>query len=220
MRTWSRASRSTSACAPIARQKAPAIWQQQIEAWEARQAGDTADAERRFEAAQRLAKARGFRFLSADKVAQLPREDLLARVEAATGRGGEPDTKEAAALSGGFQEPSVTETRALGLHWELAKDRTRGKSADQLRRWVNPRKKAVKNFVEVVGDKAVREMTGDDMLDFSNWRVERMEEERLTPDSANKDFIHLGDDLKTANMMKRLGLVLPLSGYALKKGDE
>jgi len=203
----------------VARQKAPAIWQQQIEAWEARQAGDTADAERRFEAAQRLAKARGFRFLSADKVARLPREELLARIEAATGRDGEPDAKEAAAVLGGAQEPQITVSRALALYWELAKDRTRGKSADQLRRWENPRKKAVKNFVDVVGDKALSEIAPDDMLDFRNWWMERLDEGGLTPDSANKDLIHLGDVLKTVNRMKRLGLVLPLTDLGFKKSE-
>ncbi len=85
----------------IARQKAPAIWQEQIEAWEARQAGDTADAEKRYEAAQRLAKARGFRFLSAERVAQLPTEELLQRMESAKKRDGDPDMAEAAAILGG-----------------------------------------------------------------------------------------------------------------------
>lgn len=203
----------------VARQKAPALWHQQIEIWEALQAGDTADAERRYEAAQRLAKARGFRFLSADKVAQLPMGEILQRIEAAKGRDGEPDARRAAAVLGGAQEPQITVSRALALYWDLAKDRTRGKSADQLRRWENPRKKAVKNFVGVVGDKAVGEITSDDMLDFRNWWMERLEDGGLTPDSANKDLIHLGDVLKTVNKMKRLGLVLPLTDLGFKKSE-
>ena len=203
----------------VARQKAPALWQQQIEIWEALQAGDTADAERRYEAAQRLAKARGFRFLSADKVAQLPWQEILERGEAAMDARGALVPKQAEAMLGGAQEPQITVSRALSLYWDLAKDRTRGKSADQLRRWENPRKKAVKNFVDVVGDKAMSAITPDDMLDFRNWWMERLDEEGLTPDSANKDLIHLGDVLKTVNKMKRLGLVLPLSDLAFKKGE-
>ncbi|VDC29487.1 hypothetical protein PARPLA_03105 [Rhodobacteraceae bacterium THAF1] len=47
----------------LAEAKAPAIWQQLVEGWEAKLAGEDADAERAFEAAQKLAVARGFRYL-------------------------------------------------------------------------------------------------------------------------------------------------------------
>ncbi|MEM6890270.1 MAG: DUF6538 domain-containing protein [Pseudomonadota bacterium] len=203
----------------VARQKAPALWQQQIEYWEALQAGDTVDAERRYEAAQRLAKARGFRFLSAGEVAKLPLHEILERGEAAMDATGALMPKQTAAFLGGAREPQITVSRALELYWELAKDRTQGKSADQLRRWENPRKKAVKNFIDVVGDKVLNTISPDDMLDFRSWWMERLEEEGLAPDSANKDLIHLGDVLKTVNKMKRLGLVLPLSDLAFKKAE-
>ncbi len=106
----------------------------------------------------------------------------------------------------------------------LAADKTLGKSDDQLRRWKNPRKKAVRNFIEVVGgDKALPDITGDDMLDFrGGWWLEKLESDNLTPpNSANKDLIHLGGDvLKTVNKMKRLGLVLPpLSDLSFKEGE-
>jgi len=80
-----------------------------------------------------------------------------------------PDTLDAAALLGGAKEPPLTVSKALEHYWTLAKDKTLGKSEDQLRRWKNPRKKAVGNFIAVVGDKAIKDITGDDMLDFRNW---------------------------------------------------
>ncbi|WP_444460563.1 hypothetical protein [Rhodobacter capsulatus] len=127
--------------------------------------------------------------------------------------------REAAALLGAEKAPPLSVSAALELYWTLAKDKTLGKSEDQLRRWKNPRVKAVKNFIAVVGDKAIHDITGDDMLDFRNWWMERLEEEDLTANSANKDLIHLGDVLKTVNRMKRLGLVLPLSDLSFKEGD-
>lgn len=202
----------------VAKVKAPAAWSQMIEAWEARLAGDADDAEVRFEAARSLAAVRGHRYMSAAKVAQLPREALLERVEAIPRRAGRPDTREAAALLGGAAEPPITVRRALEIYWTIAKDRTLGKSEDQLRRWKNPRTKAIENFVQVVGNKPLAEITGDDMLDFRNWWVERLEAEDLTPNSANKDLIHLGDVLKCVNRMKRLGLVLPLTDLSFKEG--
>jgi integrase len=203
----------------VANAKAPIAWQHILEAWEARLAGDTADAERRFEAAKELAAVRGHRYLPAARIATLPREELLARIEATRGRDGEPDMREAAAVLGGVPEPQITVTRALDLYWGLAADKAIGKSDDQLRRWKNPRVKAVRNFVEVIGDKALPDITGDDMLDFRGWWMEKLEADGLTPNSANKDLIHLGDVLRTVNRMKRLGLVLPLSDLSFKEGE-
>lgn len=197
--------------------KAPLIWAEQIEAWEARLAGDTSDAEARFEAAAELAQRRGYRYLTAEKVAELPRSELLERVETVAEQRHDP--QEAAALLGGVAEPPITVERALELYWPLAKDRTVGKSDDQLRRWRNPRIKAVRNFVAVCGNLPINEISGDNMLDFRAWWVERVDVEGLTANSANKDIGHLGDVLKTVNKMKRLGLVLPLTDLNLKEGE-
>ena len=112
----------------LAKLKAEAAWAELIEAWEARLAGDTEDAERRFEAARELAERRGFRFLPAAKVGALPVAELLERVEAVPEHKGEPNPVEAAALLGGVSEPPVTVTRALDLYWGLTKDKTLGKS--------------------------------------------------------------------------------------------
>lgn len=206
----------------VARTKEAATWEQMLAAWEAKLAGDTTDAVQRFAAARDLAEARGFRYMRADQVAKLPVEELRDRFAAIPGfkvQPEKPDMLEASALLGGAKEPALTVSKALELYWTLAKDKTLGKSEDQLRRWKNPRLKAVKNFIAVVGDKAMKDISGDDMLDFRNWWMERLEEEDLTPNSANKDLIHLGDILKTVNRMKRLGLVLPLTDLSFKESD-
>ncbi len=145
---------------------------------------------------------------------------LLARIEAVPLRNSQPDRHDAAAILGGATEPKITVSRALELYWTLAADRSREKSEDQVRRWKNPRKKAVANFVAVVGDKALEDISGDDMLDFRGWWMEKLESDDLTPNSANKDLIHIGDVLKTVNKMKRLGLVLPLTDLSFKEGEK
>ena len=204
----------------IATTKEVTAWANMVEGWEALLAGDSSDAETRFEAARELASARGFRFMKVADVAKLEREELLTRIEAVTQTNSGPDLKVAAAVLGGAVEPDITVSKALKLYWTLAKDKTLGKSEDQLRRWKNPRVKAVKNFVDLIGDKALAKITGDDMLDFRSWWMERMELEDLTANSGNKDLVHLGDIFKTVNRMKRLGLVLPLSDLAIKEGEQ
>lgn len=203
----------------VAASKANMAWDHLIEGWEARLAGDTTDAEARFEAARHLAGVRGFRYLNAASVAKLPLEELLQRVEAVKGAPKKPDFKEASAVLGGATDPPITIGRALELFWGLAADRTIGKSDDQLRRWKNPYIKAIKNLIAVIGDKTMAEISGDDMLDFRQWWIEKIATEELTPNSANKDLTHIGSVLKTVNKMKRLGLVLPLTDLALKDGE-
>ncbi len=204
----------------IAENKAKRAWAQMIEGWEARLAGDSSDAEARFAAAQELAAVRGFRYLDVDRVKRLPVDALVDRVEAIDAPGGAPNKAEATALLGTAQEPAVTVEKALELYWGLARDKTFGKSEDQLRRWRNPRIKAVRNFVDVIGDKPLDQITRDDMLDFRQYWLERIETEGLTANSANKDLIHLGDVLKTINRMKRLGLDLPLGELSFKEGEK
>lgn len=205
----------------VAAQKAEAVWNELIEGWEARLAGRSAEAEERFEAARDLAAARGVRFLSARAVAELPIGEVLERVESVAPAGApeEPDLIEAAALLGGAGEAPITVSRALELYWDMTRDQVLDKSDDQVRRWKNPRKKAIRNFINVVGNKPIAAITADDMGDFRNAWMERIEIEGLTPNSGNKDLTHLGAVLKTVNDRKRLGINLPLSGFNFKQGD-
>lgn len=203
-----------------AERKAVTVWAEMIEAWESKLAGDSQDAAQRFEAARNLAAMRGFRFLPAERVAQVPLHELRDRMAAVPVRKGEqPDMIEAQAVLGGAQEPALTITGALDAYWSPAREKTLGKSEDQLRRWRNPRLKAVRNLVGVVGDKPLSEISADDMLDFRAWWLDRIEAGEVSAGSANKDLIHLGDVLKTVVRMKRLGLVLPLDGLAFKEGE-
>lgn len=203
----------------VARSKVPIAWQHLVDGWEARLAGDSEDAEERFAAAGDLASARGFRYPRASEVARLPPEERLARIEAIPVLGDKPDAPTAAAILGGVDGPGITATRALERFWTLAADRRLGKSEHQLRRWRNPRKKAIANFVRLIGDKPIHEITADDMLDFRPWWLDKIADEGLTPNSANRDLVHLGDTLKTVNRMKRLRLVLPLLDLAIKEGE-
>lgn len=204
----------------VAQQKAPTAWQHMIDGWEAMLAGATDDAERRFEAARELAAARGYSYLPVQRVASLPREELLERVEAVTKVSGDAAHIEARAVLGGAREPGIKISRALEIYWTLAKQDTLGKSEDQVRRWEHPRKRAIANLIETIGDKDIAEITPDDMLDFRDEWMDRIAAGDALPDTANKDFQHIGKILKTVVKMKRLGVVLPLDGLSFKADKE
>lgn len=198
----------------LADEKAPAVWTEQVAAWKARLSGNDPIAIKHFEAVQDLATSKGVRYMPLDQVAQLPIDTLLDRIETIAKRDQRPDTMQAAAVLVTKQPLAPTVTQALEAYWTPAKDLTFGKSEDQKRRWENPRKKAVRNFVSVVGDKPMNEITVDDMLGFRGYWQERVETGGLTANSANKELIHFGDVLKTVNKMLKLKLSLPLDGLS------
>lgn len=95
----------------VARSKADRAWSQLTEAWEARLAGDTAAAEKSYEAAQELARIRGFRYLDIGLVSHLPVEALVKRVEAVKDVQCAPDTFEASALLERCRNPGLPSRR-------------------------------------------------------------------------------------------------------------
>ena len=204
----------------IANTKAQKIWADLLDAWEAKLDGDDADAFQRMEAARNLAAKRGYRFLTVDKVAKLPIDELVERVEATIKPSGKVDKLEAEALLGGAKPPKLTVSRAMGRYWTVAKAKTLGKTKDQIRRWENPRKKSVANFIEVMGDLPIDEITTRDLFKFREWWVEKMAEEGLSSGSANKDFIHLTSMIRDVARAEEINLAFDTRGLALPNTDK
>lgn len=204
----------------LAIKKAPAVWESLVAGWESQLAGRSDDAGERFDAARDIAAHHGLKYLPIRDVEDLPLEELLSRVEVLQRRDGSVNRDAAPAVLGAIEAPSMSVSEALEVYWQLTQDRIRGKSDDQARRWANPRKKAIRNFVDVVGDLPMAQITRADVLQFRSWWLERIAEANLTPNSANKDLIHLSDVLKTVNDLKGFEIDLPLRGLALKEGEK
>lgn len=204
-----------------AKLKAPAIWQEMIEAWEAKLAGANSDAEVAFEAARNLAARRGFRYLPAAQVAKLPTDEILRRVEAVAKRSrpGEPDMIEAAAILGGAKEPKLTVSKALAAYWQVADDKTLGKSADQIRRWENPRKKAVAAFIVAVSDKPIDEISTADLGAFKNHLAARVRAGEIVASSANKDLIHFLTVIEDVARAKGITLIFDRTKLMFRQED-
>jgi len=94
-----------------------------------------------------------------------------------------------------------------------------GKSENQIKRWRNPYKKAIANFISVVGDKSLAKITREDMLTFRQFWFKRMKNDGLTANNANKDLIHLCSIFKNVNEMKGLNIDLPIHGLSFKEGE-
>jgi len=186
--------------------KAAVAWRQLIDGWQARLDGNGEDAERRFHAARDMAARHGFSYMPAQQVAGLPLAERMKRVSKIPLRRENPDRVEAAALLGGIEEPGITLEKALEVFWEHEAAREIGKSPDQIRRWRNPKIKAIRNLIGQIGNKELSAISRADMLKFRDWWSDKMRSEGLVANSANKDLIHVGHVIKTANERLTLGL--------------
>ncbi|MDS9468627.1 tyrosine-type recombinase/integrase [Paracoccus sp. MBLB3053] len=196
------------------------MWDLQKLGWEARLKGQSEDAMARFDAARDLAQAHGFRFASAPQVARQPLGEIVDRMKAVRSREGQIKPRDAEAVLGLVAAPRLTVTGALAEFWRLSEERVHGKDANQLRIWKNQRKRAIGNFVEIIGDLALEDITRDHMLDFRQWWWERIRDEAMTANSANKDISALVNILRTVNEMKRLHIDLPVEKLAFTEGEQ
>lgn len=169
----------------------------------------------RFDALVDLARKMGFSYKPLSEVLMLPGPELVERVMLAAKETTTP--KQVEAVLGGLDEPvtpEVTLKDALDLYWTLINDKIMGKSEFQIRKWKNPRRKAVENFIELRGNKNAKDVTRDDTIALRDWWITRIKTEKRNADSANKNMLHLRAVLETVSDHLKLGLDID---YLFKK---
>lgn len=130
-----------------------------------------------------------------------------------------PDLIEAAAVLGGASPSRIKVSTALEAYWQISDAKTTNKSADQIRRWENPRKKAVAGFITAVGDRPLDEITTDDLYTFQSHLVRRITAGEIVASSANKDLIHLLSVIEDVARAKSIKLVFDRKKLMLKTED-
>ena len=173
--------------------------------WRAAGTAEGAEAKARYDRARRDARRLGFPYITAVEVAHLPIAEILARFEAVAAAKPDDRAVEAAAL--GTVEPPQLDLDGLFEEFEtLMKPSLKGMSDDQVRRWRNPKLRAVANLRTVIGNKPLASMTRVDALDFQRWWIGRIEVEGVEIETANKDIGHLNRMLGKVENTHRLGL--------------
>jgi len=200
--------------------KAKAAWERLIDSWEARLVGNTEDAELRYEAARDLARARGYRFMSMNKIVQLPLPDVLDRIEAAQDQDGKIDLLDAEALLGGAQQPKITVSRALDIYLDKTADRRSNWDTIQKRIFLASRQRAVQSFIDVVGDLPIDDIDSEDALRFRDWWWERIERGEVKPNTANRQLSQLSSVLNEVIKLRRLKIDPPLRSLQFKEGKK
>jgi|LakMenE01Jun11ns_1017448.scaffolds.fasta_scaffold9561279_2 hypothetical protein len=104
-------------------------------------------------------KLLGFSYLQSHLVAALPLNQLIERLNHVVKLS--LNQKQVEAVLGGVEEPKVRLDNALVKFWEYSKPRVLNKSPNQIRKWKNPRIKAINNLIKCVGNKPINELTRD-----------------------------------------------------------
>ncbi len=104
-----------------------------------------------------------------------------------------PDKKEADAVLGLVERPSVKISKAMELYCdEIAVSELLGKSEEQKKSWRKVKMRALNNFIKVVGDLPMHKITRDHARKYYNWWAARVApkdgSKPLTTNSANRDL--------------------------------
>ena len=142
------------------------------EYWAALLVGDDAkQAEAVYRAAAARAAALGFTYRTTSEIlAYETGHSIIARLRAL--HDVPPGSHTEQVLVGTIDKPKVTVSRAFEIYVdEIVADELLGKSSHQRHDWNKVKKRAVTNFIAVVGDKSLDEITRDDAIKFFNhWR--------------------------------------------------
>lgn len=169
----------------------------------------------RFNAALRVARRLGLTYRPTNEVASAPLAEVLARVEALEDRGQASNAVMQSAVLGGAEKPELRLSDLFSTYEKLSGDRLLQKSEGQIRKWRNPRLRAIENLIDLIGNKPISQLTRDDALDFRSWWLDRVRDEGYDQGSANKDIGYLASMMKVVDEAFRLKLSLPFAGLRI-----
>ncbi len=143
------------------------------------------------------ARISGFQYRSMEDIVSMASpSELINRINVADEAN---DERDAASVLGDAEKPFVTSEMAREIYFEHEAGNLVDRNDDQIRKWQNPRKRAVKNFTSVVGDIPLDNISREDILRYRNWWVSRIQsEDRLSPNTANKEFGFIRQTLRAA----------------------
>jgi hypothetical protein len=174
----------------------------------------------RYDGARRRARSLGFEYIENPQLLMLPPEQRLDRLETLVARGATNDAVARAALLGTVKRPAFPVSKLFEEYEAMTKDEVKDFSPNQLRVWRNSRMRAVENFVSVVDDKPVNELTVDDAIDYAEWWRDRVINDDVAVKSANKDIGQLSRMLKEVSIRRRLNIPEIFKGLRLRGQTE
>lgn len=188
--------------------------------WRGLADGQSAESRRRYDEARKRARSFGFDYKEASSFSQDDLANLYGRLQALKKADRLSDPDAVAAVLGGEKKPSMKLSELFEEFETLEKSSLAGFSPDQVRKWRLPKKRAIANLTEVIGDKALGDISRNDALDFREWWHARILSEGLEIQTANKDFSHINKMMRTVDRRHRLDLSPVFRELRLEGGED
>lgn len=180
-----------------ARRKRDALEAADNELWASLLVGNDGDtARRRYAAAVKRAEAMGLSFQRAEDVAREPLERLAQRIEAIMHN--KRDAPAEVAALGLVDVPAVKVSDAFRIYCdEIMRAELAGKSETQKNAWMKVKARAKNNFIKMVSDKPIGEISRADALVIYRYWNDRIAPEQgratASPSSGNRDLGNMRD---------------------------
>ncbi|WP_131194336.1 tyrosine-type recombinase/integrase [Lichenihabitans psoromatis] len=187
--------------------------------WRALSDGRSAEAAVRYEAARLRSRQLGFDYTPAEQLAERPMRELATRLQSFLSIEQKEGGSAAASLLGGVPVPQIQLSNLFAEFEKLSRAGNNDFSPDQLRKWRNPKLRAIANLIAKIGDKPINHVTRGDTLDFQGWWQDRVLAEGIDIGTANKDIGHLNKMFRTVDQKHRLGLAA-VFGQLRIEGEE
>ncbi len=165
---------------------------------------DSIHSSERYKAAVKTAQLMGFSYFLARDLAQMPISEIVNRYDSGANKHDAPKTIEA--LYGGVEQPKILLNQFWAKFWEYSKNKRLDKSEYQIRKWRNPRERALKNFIRCVGNKAGSELTREDMLRYQEWQIERLDKGKAVSNTVNKEIFFVKNIIESVSDNLKLKL--------------
>ena len=176
--------------------------------WELLQNGRENDATARFEAVQKRARSLQVPYQTNAEIAAGTIDEIMKRLDMLATRKTMEDPQEVAAIMGGVERPVIQLSGLLaeyeGIH-KAALQKAK-KSDNQMRKWRNPRKRAIQYLLDLVGDKPLEQLNRTDAIRYQDWWQDHVLKHDLKLATANKSIGFLAKMLKDVNRKYQLGL--------------
>ena len=146
-----------------------------------------------FKEASALAKAHGFAYKDISTIVSGSLDEMLSRIEAVA----DSPHQKAPALLGTAKLSQLTLSACLDKFWSLCADRLLGKSEHQIRKYRNPRKAAIQNFIEATSNLNLGEVNRSHILLFKDWLMGKVTKMEITGNTVDKQLGYIKDILHT-----------------------
>lgn len=155
--------------------------------------------EQKYQRAVKVARLNGFKYLTSKELEAKETEDLMLTLIARSEQFKDLPNRESIAkvggkfdaLFGGVEEPRLHLSDCYDKYVEFTKDQRFGLDERQAKKKLNPKKAALQNFINIVGDRLVSELKREHVLEFRSHLIDRLDEGEIIDNTFNKQFGHL-----------------------------